>query len=93
MGKRKLLTGIISGAVIGCIISLFNEDARQYVKEKACATRDATTKIIKNPTETVQSLKQSVEDLSHLITEESSNAINALEQIENTLQKVTKRIS
>lgn len=92
MGKRRLLTGIISGAIIGGVISLFNNEARHYAKTKLCDTRDATSYLISNPTETVQSLKQTVEQLSNRVTVESNNALNALDQIESTLEKVTKRI-
>lgn len=91
MGKRRLLRGIVTGAVIGGIISLFNNDARQYAKEKMCATKEATTNLIKQPTETVSSMKQTVETLSRRFSEESNNVLNALEQIESTLGKVTKR--
>lgn len=91
MGKRRLLRGIVTGAVIGGIISLFNNDARHYAKEKMCATKEATTNLIKQPTETVSSMKQTVETLSHRFSEESNNVLNALEQIESTLGKVTKR--
>lgn len=92
MGKRRLLTGMISGAMIGCLVSLFNDDARGYAKDKLCDMRKATTNVINNPTEAVHTLKQSVIKLSSRVSTESNNALNALEQIENTLEKVTKRI-
>lgn len=92
MGKRRLLTGVISGAMIGGLVSLFNHDTRGYVKGKLCATREATARLINDPTETVQSVKQCVEKVSSRVSIEASNAMNALEQVENTLEKVTKRI-
>lgn len=93
MGKRRLITGIVSGAIIGGIISLFNADARTYARKKLSDTRDVTAHVVNNPTETVRSLKQSVEQLNNRVATESTNALNALEQIEDTLDKVTKRIN
>jgi len=92
MGKRRLLTGVISGAVIGGVISLFNEDARGYAKHKLCATRETASKLLDNPAETVRSVKQSIEELNDRITVGAENSVNALEQVENTLEKVTNRI-
>lgn len=92
MGKRRLLRGIISGAIVGGLISLFNDDARRYAKDKMCATRDMTSYIVKNPTQSIQAMKRSIETMSSRVSVESKNAINALEQIEETLGKVTKRI-
>lgn len=92
MGKRRLLTGIISGAVIGGVVSLFNEDAREYAKHKLCETRETASKLLDNPSETIRSVKQSIEELNDRITVGAENSVNALEQVENTLEKVTNRI-
>lgn len=92
MGKRRLLTSIISGAVIGGVISLFNSDTRRYAKVKLCSTRDAVSQIINNPTDSIKSVKQTIECINNRVSTESNNALNALDQIEDTLEKVTKRI-
>ena len=33
MGKRKILTGIILGASVGGLVTLFNREARDYAKD------------------------------------------------------------
>lgn len=93
MGRRRLLQGIISGAIVGGLISLLDRDARDYAKKKLKDTRRVTTNVIKNPTETVQSLTDKVEKLNTKISTESDNVINALEQVKGTLEKITKRIN
>ena len=88
MGKRKLMTGIIVGASIGGLISLMNEDARKYAKEKANEAVDNVQQCIKNPAETVKQVREKVETLNEAISTNASSAVNALEQVENSLNKL-----
>lgn len=88
MGKRKLMTGIIVGASIGGLISLMNEDARKYAKEKANEAVDNVQQCIKNPAETVKQVREKVETLNEAISSNASSAVNALEQVENSLNKL-----
>jgi len=91
MGAKKFWTGIISGAVVGGLISLFNEDAREYVKDLASSTGEKCLYIVNNPTETVKNIKEMAQLVDEKISENKNSAFNALEQVENTLERVTKR--
>lgn len=91
MGRRKLCTGIILGAVVGGLISLTNQDARSYAKGKLSTTKNYTKYYIKNPSEAVRSIRMSFDEFNKSFTSGAENTINALEQIEDTLDKVIKK--
>lgn len=85
MGKRILLQGIIGGAIIGGIAALFNKDARRYAVEKLKETKDC----LQNPVETVEKVKNTVDTISTTVATQAEGAKNALEQVGNTLNKIT----
>jgi len=91
MGKRTLLTGIIVGASIGGLISLLDEDAREYAKQSLSQSREALLDCAKNPTEAVNKARNSVQSINNLIADNANNAVNALEQVESSLDKVLKK--
>lgn len=91
MGAKKFWTGIIAGAVVGGLVSLCNKEARLYVKEVANSTGDKALYYINNPTEAVKNIKEMAQFVDDKISENKKGAFNALEQVENTLEKVTKK--
>lgn len=91
MGKKTLLTGIVVGASLGGLVSLLNEDARNYAKETITQSRNSLSHYAKNPAETVNAVRQKVQSINSTIENNADGAINALEQVENTLNKVMKK--
>jgi len=91
VGRKKFWTGIVTGAVVGGLISLFNEDAREYVKDTLNTTGEKCLYIVNNPTETVRNIKAMAQLVDEKISENKNSAFNALEQVENTLERVTKK--
>lgn len=90
MGKRTLWTGIILGATIGGLISLFNENARNYAKDSVTASLENTTFYSKNPEIAFKEIKRKITYVNNLVTESTDNALNAIEQVENTVITVRK---
>jgi len=91
MGAKKFWTGIVAAAVVGGLVSLFNEDARTYVKEVANTTGEKCLYYVSNPTEAVKNIKEVAQFVDDKISENKNSAFNALEQVETTLERVTKR--
>lgn len=91
MGKRTLLTGIFVGASIGALVSLLNEDAREYAKESLAKSCDNLSYYAKNPADAINTVKQTVLSINETIENNAGSAVNALEQVESSLNKVLKK--
>lgn len=91
MGKKRLLTSIAIGAVAGGIAALFDWDTRHYTKHKLTTMKDKSVDIIKNPTVSIHNARIAMEEFSESLIYQTENAVNALEQVENTITKVTSK--
>lgn len=91
MGKRKLLTGVIVGAVVGGLTALVNKEARTYTKNKVKEKTKQTKYYLKNPSIAVRNVRKSVEKFNEKLEEGSTSTLQALEQIEETLDKIVPK--
>ncbi|MFD1039958.1 YtxH domain-containing protein [Virgibacillus byunsanensis] len=91
MGKRNLLLGVFLGAIIGGLTALFNRETRYYTKNKMSLARNRTNYYVKHPSETIHSVRVAFDRFNESFTSGAENAINALEQVENTLDKISKK--
>jgi len=91
MGGKNFWTGVISGAVLGGLISLSNKDARNYAKNLANNTAERVVYFTKNPAELVGNLKQTVQLIDEKVSENRESAFNAIEQVDKTINKISKR--
>lgn len=91
MGRRKLYTGIFIGAVVGGLTALINKEARVYAKNKWRTTTKFTKYYLKNPSEAVRNVRISFDEFNKNFTSGAESTVNALEQIEETLDKVMKK--
>jgi gas vesicle protein len=91
MGKRKLLVSITIGAAVGGVTALFDRETRDYAKERLSAARNTSSYFMNNPSEAIHSLKNTFDQLNQTLSSGTANAINALEQVETTLDKVTNK--
>lgn len=89
-GKTVFWSSIITGATLGGVLSLLHGGARQYVNEKTSTTSDQLSYLKENPTETVRKVKQSVLSLNEAVTHNTKSALNALEQVEKTVDRLLK---
>lgn len=90
MGKRRLWAGIIVGAAVGGAITLLNDETRQYVKQSTAKLGDQTNLYLNDPSLGVRKMKQGVVSLNQAVTTNTESALNALDQIDNSLQKFLK---
>lgn len=88
MGKRKLCAGIIFGAVVGGLVTLVDQGVRDYAKGKTCNCASALKSKLKDPASTVKSARMCAMTCHEKVTKCLDETINALEQIEQTLEKV-----
>lgn len=88
MGKRKLCASIVVGAIVGGLVALTDRSVRNYAKNKVNTTTFHMKYCLKNPAESVHKLRTDVTDCHKVMTSGLESTINALEQIEQTLEKV-----
>lgn len=93
VGKRTLVKGIIFGAIAGGLTALLDKDARDYARLKVSTARSKSFYYIKNPSEAVRNIRVSVDRWNDTMTSSVKNTVNALEQVEETLDKVTSKTS
>ncbi|GFZ84286.1 hypothetical protein GCM10010978_25770 [Compostibacillus humi] len=91
MGKRRLITGVLLGALTGGAIALLDEETREYAKDKVSALKNDSTYYLKHPAEAIESLKATVEQFNRTVSSGAENAINAIEQVEDTINKFTNK--
>lgn len=93
MGKRKLITGVILGAVIGGLVALTNREARVYTKGKLTCATERTKYYMKNPSEAVRNIRETVDQVNDKLVYHSANTVQTLAQVEETLDKMVKKDS
>ncbi|GAA0441279.1 hypothetical protein GCM10008983_17970 [Lentibacillus halophilus] len=89
MGKQKLCLGMIIGTIAGGLLSLLDRDARNYTKEKLADAKYESSYYVKHPSAAVKRTKNKFDRLNTQLSASTNNAINALEQVENTLDQFT----
>lgn len=91
MGQRKLIVGVVAGALLGALAMQFDKDARSYTKDCLTKLKDNSSDLISNPTETVHKLRENFDKINNNISVGAENTINALEQVETTLDRLVNR--
>ncbi|WP_100012460.1 hypothetical protein [Lentibacillus sediminis] len=91
MGKRKLLLGMTAGAAVGGILMLLDRETRMYTKTKWNDTKSGSAYVVKNPSEVVRKAILALGKLNENFPSGAANVINALEQVENQLDRFTSK--
>ncbi|MBR7795231.1 MAG: YtxH domain-containing protein [Bacillota bacterium] len=91
MGKRKLFLGVMIGATVGGLVTLFDKDTRSYSKEKLSTAKSGTSYLMKHPSEAVHSIRTAFDTFNRNFTTGAEKTIDALEQVEATLDKVANK--
>lgn len=87
MGKRKLITGIVLGALVGGLTALFSKDTRVYTKDKCSSIQDKASHFVNNPSVAIHNTRIAFEEFTKTFVGGAGNTINALNQIEETMDK------
>lgn len=90
MGKQKLILGITLGAVLGGVVSLFDKETRRFVSAKLDESKNEFSQIIEHPTESLTLLKHDVLNAANKVTDTLDSALNAMDQVESTIETLRK---
>lgn len=91
MGKSKLFIGIAVGALLGGLVTLTDKSTREFTKGKMQCASTKTKDAIQNPSDTIRNAKTTFDKFNDTLQNGADNAINAMEQVENTLDKLSKK--
>lgn len=89
MGRRRLITGMVVGATVGTVVALLDRETRDYAKSQLEVAKTNGSYLVKHPSEAIEKFRNTVDEWNHAISSGADNAINALEQVEDTINKFT----
>jgi len=90
MNKRNICTGMIVGAIVGGLVSLLDKSTRHYAKDKLNETKNCSKYYLKNPSLSIRKTRESLNKWNNILRENIDDATNALEQVEDTIRKISK---
>lgn len=93
MKNNKLVFGIIIGALVGGLTALFDRETRNTTKLQCMNAKKKTNYYVKHPSEAVQNARIACNQFNESFNTGADNAINALEQVEQTIDKLTNKTS
>ncbi|MFD2629396.1 YtxH domain-containing protein [Oceanobacillus kapialis] len=91
MGNRKLVFGVLIGALVGGAITLFDRETRHYSRMKLASFKSGTQSVLHNPSDAVRKVRVAFDTFNQNFSSGAQSTINALEQVETTLKKYTNR--
>ncbi|MGY0692552.1 YtxH domain-containing protein [Virgibacillus sp. FSP13] len=91
MGRQKLCLGVLLGAMAGGLAALYDQETRYYTKNKLSSVKSTANYYVKHPSEAIRNAKDACNQLNASFNHNADNAINALEQVEETVNKISKK--
>lgn len=91
MSQNKLFVGLLVGAAVGVIISLFDRSTRQDVVQKSKSLSDNVSYYAKNREELVSKVQQQTEKVQNLYARVSEDASYVGDKV-NQLKELTPQV-
>ncbi|WP_208591642.1 hypothetical protein [Gracilibacillus suaedae] len=91
MGKERLIKGILTGAVVGGLITLSDRETRSYVTRKLQVCGNKAAYYAKNPANAIHQLNLNYAKCSEQLATGLTSALNMLHQLQELTEKVDKR--
>lgn len=91
MKNNKMVIGVLVGALVGGLITLFDRDTRSTTKAQCKNAKNKTYYYLKHPSEAVKNARVACNDFNNTFNKSADSAINALEQVETTIDQLTNK--
>ncbi|ASN06903.1 hypothetical protein [Virgibacillus necropolis] len=91
MQNNKLVYGIIIGALVGGLTTLFDRETRSTTKMQYFNTKRKTNYYLKHPSEAVRKARVACNQFNDTFNSSADTAINTLEQVEQTIDKMQNK--
>lgn len=93
MGKRKLISGVLIGAVVGGLAALLDRSTREYATTKLHEVKESTSRYTSNPHEAIRDARIAFDKFNQGFSGGAEKAMESLEKLEQTMSKVSQRAS
>lgn len=91
MKNNKLVYGMVIGALLGGLTTLFDRETRHRTKLQCQSAKREGDYFLKHPSEAVKKARDACNQFNDTFSSSAESAINALEQVEQTIDKLTKK--
>ncbi|WP_226035372.1 YtxH domain-containing protein [Aquibacillus saliphilus] len=90
MSNRKLIRGIIIGAAVGGLVTMFDRNTRNDVLDQLKTSSRTANNYVKNPSEAFYNLRNSYETISTDLTRGINSVLTILTQVQETLDSISQ---
>ncbi|WP_138417975.1 YtxH domain-containing protein [Aquibacillus sediminis] len=88
MSNRKFVRGVIIGAAVGGLVTLFDRETRNDVVGKLRSTGNATTYYVKHPSTAFHDLTAGYQQLSNQLATGLNSTLQMLAQLQDLLDSI-----
>ncbi|MBM7572417.1 YtxH domain-containing protein [Aquibacillus albus] len=88
MSNRKLLKGVVLGAIAGGALAMLDQSTRNEVMGKVKETCTNTKYIVKHPSEAIHKLRTSYDTFANELSGGVNTTLNVLEKIQEFLDSL-----
>lgn len=91
MQNNKMVFGVLIGALLGGLMTLFDKETRSTTKIQCKNAKNKTSYYLKHPSEAVRNARVACNQFNETFNKSADGAINALEQVETTIDRLTNK--
>lgn len=91
MQNNKMAIGVLIGALVGGLITLFDKKTRTATKTQCKNAKNKTNYYVKHPSEAIKNARIACNQFNDTFNKSADSAINALEQVETTIDQLTNK--
>ncbi|MGN8646862.1 hypothetical protein ACTNEO_12115 [Gracilibacillus sp. HCP3S3_G5_1] len=91
MGKERLLKGIVTGAIVGGLITLSDRETRSFVINKLQNCGNKAAYYAKNPADAIHQLNINYTKCSEQLATRLTSTLEMLHQLQELTEKIEER--
>ncbi|WP_053217209.1 hypothetical protein [Virgibacillus senegalensis] len=90
MSDSKLTKGIIIGAAVGGLLSLYDRPTRTQLVRNLKKTGSSAGYYLRNPSDAVRNIRECYEKAAGALSSGAESALEIMDQVQSTLENVSK---
>lgn len=93
MAKNKLLTGMITGALVGTAISLLDKKTRVSTIQSLSECKTKVSKVVKDPEQTIKTFNEGISTLNGKLQTMTEDVVFVLDKVQQITKTTTKNVT